>query len=456
MKNIKQFLKGFTLVELIIVITILAILGTIGFVSFQNYITDTRDSKKMSSIKNIEKWIITYQIKVWNYPEPDNKIDILWISYQWYVWAWVEKAIQLRKNQELDQKEYIYSLRTDKLKYQLWVYLENSKKVFSLFPQLYASSQYENKYLYTIWDLVWIIIQKDTNIPVQDIFTWSLNLNTNTWTYIVKFNNSMTTGAVIIWSGSNLLAKISDTQYMCQLSGNCIQSGVSCNDIKIKYPSSEDGIYWIDPDGSQTAISSFQVYCDMTTDGGGWTLLWSAQVWGVGINPISWTIATDTSITSQDPLWWNTIWNWWTVNSKLQSWNTVQINSVIVREGTKYDKMLFTSTNNFSSLLNIGTLSSYTNVSLNFNTCNNSAWYCWSPSIQYALRTPNNQPCSNSYPTTTSNNQGINLIRYHDSFCSISWASYANRWFFVKWSSWVKEANQSFNRISNWVSFWWK
>ena len=45
--------------------------------------------------------------------------------------------------------------------------------------------------------------------------------------------------------------------------------------IKQAYPSSTDGVYWI----SNESINSgtpFQIYADMTTDGGGWMLLASA------------------------------------------------------------------------------------------------------------------------------------------------------------------------------------
>lgn len=49
--------------------------------------------------------------------------------------------------------------------------------------------------------------------------------------------------------------------------------GVSCLDILEKEgPSINSGMYWIDPPGSETEVP-FQAFCDMVSDGGGWTAI---------------------------------------------------------------------------------------------------------------------------------------------------------------------------------------
>ncbi len=203
----KKVLKGFTLVELIIVISIITILSIIWFISYANYMKTTRDSVRVSDINNITNWIELSLIKISKYPLPEWNI-LTWtlnnnnIFYKWIFWEELSRLIEINKLplDPLLKTNYTYSVSYNKKDYQIWVDFEDNQNIsYNFINKTYASSFTK---AYVRWQYKWYLIYNwsdskkyITNIPsliLSNISTWNLlsedsyfvvnnNLNTINW-----------------------------------------------------------------------------------------------------------------------------------------------------------------------------------------------------------------------------------------------------------------------------------
>lgn len=253
--------RWFTLVELIVVVTILAILWTIGFISYNGYLVWVRDSNRLTQLDQIASGLELYRAKN-TLPLPTSNIRIessgslVW--YQGYAWQDILDLIDYSKwgRDPKDGQFYTYYTTGDRKYYQLLWFLEdqtNQATSFLGINQAHAAD-YTVRFFASTGKRLWVLVDS-FNTPIQEssqvlpagATEFEMTSQTNTFTMI--FSDKTT----LAWNGT----VIRNYNY-----------NSNCKRIKESGGNKWDGIYTINPNGT----TSYNAYCNMTYDGGGWTL----------------------------------------------------------------------------------------------------------------------------------------------------------------------------------------
>lgn len=252
--------KAFTLVELIVVVTILAILSTVWFVAFSGYLEWVRDTNRVSQLKNISDGLTLYQASA-QLPLPNERVEIKQgltkvIGYQGYAGENVLGKIEYSA-EWMDPKDgslFTYTVTKERKSFALMTFLEEENGLEGLVYGNNAYASYENRIPFVTGRKIGVIID-DNNNPIQentDIQSQGYIDIIDVWVNVFHAYLSN----VEIYTGSGWALRSISTKFDCK----------RLKDMKWSLPS---GIYGIDPDGNW---STADVYCDMDTDWGGWTL----------------------------------------------------------------------------------------------------------------------------------------------------------------------------------------
>lgn len=320
-------LKGFTLVELIIVITILAILATVAFISFQGYTSNSRDSVRLSDIKNISKAFEVNKTKEIELPLPNNKVDI---SASGSIFQYQGELSQQILQSDLNifngwvdpstKQPYGYSVNAQRNQYQIIGFLENSQSFgFHNLTSTYADNT--DKYPKSSWDNLAFFLNETTQELITDEAN-SLEID------VVLTSDEY---QVVIWDKT--VWKLQSDAII----RNEILPNSSCQKI-FESGQKNSGTYSISPDGKQ----DIQAYCHMT-EKGGWTLIAVYDSLGTGnweitspTNFWAWTDTTTFGTTNISNPFVN-------VEQKYASYNTLGFENMMFMKQDTQDIILETS-----------------------------------------------------------------------------------------------------------------
>jgi hypothetical protein len=268
----RKIWSWFTLVEVVVVTIILSILWAVGFISYANYLIWVRDTKRLWDLTAIHDGLQS-SITKWDLVNPDSSIVInaWWILVwnQWYAWAGILNLIGLQDGGWKDPKNdsyYTYYLYKDKKSFQLMAWFEDSPDKLKstslslpLFPEAYAwTPDYSVRFPKVYGKQLWVLTNT-LKVPVQELQTGALDIATTTNTYIAYLNGTTT----VSWTWWVLLSTLPNA---------------NCKKIRDNGNGNGDGLYRIDPSWN----GWYDAWCDMTTDGGGWTLVGRSVIWWTG------------------------------------------------------------------------------------------------------------------------------------------------------------------------------
>ena len=244
---------------------ILAVLATVAFISFQGYTSSSRDSVRLADLKNISKSFEINRTKGIDFPLPDKKVDIsasgTIFQYQWELSQNIlEKNLNIFDGglDPVTKKPYGYAVNLEKNKFQIIWFLENNRNVANISTtKTFADNS--DKFVKSSGDSLGIFLDENTKeiITASGSFDKIDVADTDTsYTYIQPGN---TVAKEITWSGYTLAWEFQEL----------IFPRADCNALLKNGLATTSGLYDISPDN----INTFQVYCDMETHWGGWTLI---------------------------------------------------------------------------------------------------------------------------------------------------------------------------------------
>lgn len=197
----KKFLKSFTLIELIIVIAIIAVLGASAFLLLSQWMSKSRDSRRISDLKTLEKSInISFlSSESSNYPLPDPNIiiktDNNWVLWsQWKFWDSITQNVnnlnKIPKDPSWDY--YDYSVTQDRKSYELLAILENHKTLSIYWSNVYANN---NSTVFILSNYDWYILANSWWVfmlySTDSIFVEPSLLDNSNDYYIIDLDNDI-------------------------------------------------------------------------------------------------------------------------------------------------------------------------------------------------------------------------------------------------------------------------